>query len=421
MAGTRPAGRRGCPPAAPVVLACLLASVLPACGEPPALQIGPVSYTAEELGVLGPSQRRTLADLVAFGLAFAEDRIADVIQPNVRADLRSIVLQRMAMQMALDEAGVDEQALRAAYSRAPQQELVVRHLVVLSERWRPQEHRDSARARAQEALDRARAGEDFETLVAEYSDEPRAAERGGLLQPGRRGTWVPEFWHAASTLDEGEISEVVETEFGFHVIRLEERRSVPFEDARDDVLEEFVDLPQALGRASDWVARMQTRMQVDTQAVLAWRTGEAPQRVLVRWPDSLSIRPYTGRDLLEYVEAFRPETLTAIQQVDSATTVGFVEHATRTYLMLERARESGIEPTASQRMAIHQRWQNQVALWGTNLGFRVGMSRAEVKTQAMQALGAPEQSAALARSNLPKLSTRLRELYPVTVQTSRDG
>jgi hypothetical protein len=401
---------------------CGMLAVVPlACGEPPALQIGPVAYSAEELGVLGPSQRRTLADLVAFGLAIAEDRTGQLTESNVRADLRSIVLQRMAMEMALDEAGIDDRALREAYSRAPQQELVVRHLVVISERWRPQEHRDSARAEAREALERARAGEDFETLVAEYSDEPRAAERGGLLQAGRQGTWVPEFWQAASGLDEGEISGVVETEFGFHVIRLEERRSVPFEDARDDVLEEFVDLPQALGRASDWVTTMQTQMQVDTQAILAWRSGDRQEGVLVRWPDSLSIRPYTGQDLLEYVEAFRPETLAAIQQVDSATTVGFVGHATRTYLMLERARQSGIEPTESQRMAIRQRWQDQVALWGNNLGFRIGMPQAEVKAQAIEALGAPEQSAALARSNLSKLSTRLRELYPVTVRTSGDS
>jgi parvulin-like peptidyl-prolyl isomerase len=71
---------------------------------------------------------------------------------------------------------------------------VVRHLVVLSERWRPAAHRDSARAVATEALERARAGEAFEALAAEYSDEPGAAERGGLLEPGREGSWVPEFW-----------------------------------------------------------------------------------------------------------------------------------------------------------------------------------------------------------------------------------
>ncbi len=394
---------------------------LVACGDPPIMEVGPIDYSAEDIGVMGPSQKRMLADLTALGLAVAEERLSEVVEPNVRSDLRSIVLQRVAMEMALDDAGIDEETLQATYADDPQQELVVRHLVVLSEQWRPQEHRDSARARAAQALDRARSGEDFEALVAEYSDEPLAAERGGLLRPGRRDTWVPEFWEAASSLEEGELSDVVETEFGFHVLKLEERRSVPFEDARDEILEGLVDLTQALGRASDWVAELQAEMQGDTAAILTWRQGDVPDGPLIRWPDSLSIPPYTGADLREYVEAFRPETVAAIQQLDSATTVGFVENSSRSYLMMIRADEAGIEPTESQRVAILQRWEEQAALWADALGFRQGLSRAEVKAQAFDALGSPQQSAAQARANLSRLASRLRELYPVTVRIAENG
>lgn len=408
------------PGRATLLATLLLAGSAAACGEPPALEVGPIGYSAEELGVLGPSQKRTLADLAALGLVVSNGRLDELIAPHVQADLRSIVLQRVAMEMALNDAGVDDAALRAAYARHPQQELVVRHLVVISERWRSREHRDSARARAEEALERARAGEDFEVLVEEYSDEPLAAERGGLLRPGRQGTWVPEFWEAASSLEEGEISDVVETEFGFHVLRLEERRSVPFEEARDEVLEEFVDLPEALGRASDWVAGLQSVMRVDTPAILVWRSGDIPDSPLIEWPDSLSIPPFTGADLRTYVETFRPETVAAVQQLDSLETVGFVENATRSHLLLARASREGIEPTESQRVAIHQRWVDQVSLWADALGFREGMSRSEVKAQAFSALGSQDQSAAIGRSNLSKLAGRLRELYPVTWRSEED-
>ena len=78
--------------------------------------------------------------------------------------------------------------------------------------------KDQALARAREAMKRARAGERFEALVSEFSDEPSAAERGGDLGTFPQNAMFAEFQKGLEATAVGKISDVVETPFGFHVI-----------------------------------------------------------------------------------------------------------------------------------------------------------------------------------------------------------
>ncbi|HXG64135.1 MAG TPA: peptidylprolyl isomerase [Blastocatellia bacterium] len=90
--------------------------------------------------------------------------------------------------------------------------------------------KEEARKKAQGLLERARKGEDFVKLAKENSDEPGAEQSGGDLGFFARGAMVPAFEQAAFALQPGQLSEVVETNFGFHVIKVEERRTTPIDD-----------------------------------------------------------------------------------------------------------------------------------------------------------------------------------------------
>lgn len=90
--------------------------------------------------------------------------------------------------------------------------------------------KEQARQKAQGLLERARKGEDFAKLAEEFSDDPGSKDKGGMYDFFSRGTMVPEFENAAFTLKPGEISDLVETEYGFHIIKVEEQRTAAIND-----------------------------------------------------------------------------------------------------------------------------------------------------------------------------------------------
>jgi hypothetical protein len=81
------------------------------------------------------------------------------------------------------------------------------------------------KAKAEDVLKRAKAGEDFGKLAKEFSEDPGSKDNGGLYENVKKGQMVPEFETAALALENGKISEnLVESNYGFHIIKLENKK-----------------------------------------------------------------------------------------------------------------------------------------------------------------------------------------------------
>lgn len=149
------------------------------------------------------------------------------LKKRYREEIRNKLLAQKVMQSKVSEIDISRREVEEFYQTfrdsLPEQQEAVRLAHLLMEVQPGGEVKQMARERIQEILEEARQGANFAELAKTYSEGPSGAMGGdlGFFGPG---TMVPEFEKAAFALDVGEISHIVETQFGFHIIKLEEKR-----------------------------------------------------------------------------------------------------------------------------------------------------------------------------------------------------
>lgn len=149
----------------------------------------------------------------------------------LRSEARAERIQQLYFQLRVRDAPPEEvtedellERFREASGQLQQRPrlITIRQAIVVPES--SEDARVAARALADSLLVRVTAGEDFAELARIYSDDPGTASLGGDLGWFRRGRMVREFEDAAFALLPDEISQVVETDFGFHIIKVERAR-----------------------------------------------------------------------------------------------------------------------------------------------------------------------------------------------------
>jgi peptidyl-prolyl cis-trans isomerase C len=125
--------------------------------------------------------------------------------------------------------------------------------------------KDQARAKAEEVLKQVKAGKDFAALAKQYSQDPGSAVNGGDLGFFRQGQMVPQFDQVAFTLAPGSVSGLVETQFGFHIIKVLEKRAAqtaPLEEVRDQ-LKQFIENQNRQREVNAFIAGLRAKGKVE--------------------------------------------------------------------------------------------------------------------------------------------------------------
>ncbi len=125
----------------------------------------------------------------------------------------------------VDEVVLEDSEIERFYRRnldlfVIDEEVSAAHILIKVDQAASEEKKTEKRELAEKVLAKANAGEDFAALARKYSDDTGSAAKGGDLGSFGRGTMVPEFEQTAFSLNPGEISALVETTFGLHIIKV---------------------------------------------------------------------------------------------------------------------------------------------------------------------------------------------------------
>lgn len=137
----------------------------------------------------------------------------------------------------------DLQIIAQLVKRYFDEQVRVRHILIrVPENATPQQ-KEEAKKKILEIKSKLNKGEDFSTLAQKYSEDPGSKDRGGDLGFIAKGDTVKEFEQVAFSLKEGETSDIVETIYGFHIIRAIEKRkkrTPDFEVIKEDLMQYLV-------------------------------------------------------------------------------------------------------------------------------------------------------------------------------------
>lgn len=177
----------------------------------------------------------------------SEMDIADYYSNNkqrfMQGEQIAVSYLELSQDQLMEDIQIDEAELRAIYEQSAdsfisEEQRETRHILLTTG---GDNDESEQLARAQQLVAQLRAGGDFAELAKTNSDDPGSAANGGALGLVERGQMVPEFEQATFALSEGEISEPVKSQFGYHIIQVEKIEAAQqqaFEEVRFDLLQD---------------------------------------------------------------------------------------------------------------------------------------------------------------------------------------
>lgn len=191
----------------------------------------------------------------------------DGLRTNVRGGMQ---IDKLLESEVSAKTAVTPQQIDDFYAKNPSQfqqteRVRASHILVRVPAGADAAAKEQARARAAEILKDVKAGKEFAALAKEHSQDPGSAPSGGDLGYFQRGQMVGPFEQAAFSLAAGQISELIETQFGYHIIRVIDKqaaRTIPLTEVRERI-EELLKGQNRDRETQAFIATLRAKAKVD--------------------------------------------------------------------------------------------------------------------------------------------------------------
>jgi parvulin-like peptidyl-prolyl isomerase len=166
-------------------------------------------------------------------------KTADISIDHVKQSVQeTLVINKYLSGIAESAAKVSDDDLRKAYEleKTGDKTATVRHILILTQ-GKTAPEKAAARTKIEDILAQAKSGADFAELAKKYSEDTGSKDNGGLYENFPRGQMVKPFEDAAFSVPVGGLSGVVETTFGYHILKVVDRKKEtrPFEEVRAEL------------------------------------------------------------------------------------------------------------------------------------------------------------------------------------------
>ena len=192
----------------------------------------------------GPGKKQFAEDYLRMKMLASEGTKAGLDKdPNVLSQL-ALMKENLVAQAQLTKIEksivITDEELKKKYDadKASYEQVKARHILIAfkgspaAQEGKPELTEEQAKAKAEELHKQIAGGASFDELAKKESDDVGSGTRGGDLGSFGRGQMVPEFEKAAFEAKKGEVTPVVRTQFGYHIIKVEEHDMTPFEGVK---------------------------------------------------------------------------------------------------------------------------------------------------------------------------------------------
>ena len=207
-----------------------------------------------------------LTNMIILAQAAEEKRLQD--DPDFKkrvAFARNKVLMETLLQTEAKKS-ITDQALHAVYDDAVKQmsseeEVHARHILFRVADWKDDKAAKAAEEKAKAVIERLKKGEDFAKLANELTEDPSGRKDGGDLGYFTKDQMVPEFADVAFKMFPGQLSNPVKTQFGWHIIKVEDKRQRPVPEL--DNIKEQIDAYLVRRAQSEYVAKLRQTAKIE--------------------------------------------------------------------------------------------------------------------------------------------------------------